>query len=153
MLIVDNSFLSKGRSNFTQNAFLRFMELNSSLTNKSFKEPSGFLIEPIKSFKRIIFWFDVSLIKLRKSPVLVSPKEDVGASKIIGYVSSLTSLASSEIASKIEKQPVTGRLIYKGGDLNPEEQQFLNTYVQALGGGELDKSKDKGYGQKMVYNN
>ena len=72
---------------------------------------------------------------------------------IQGIQSNVSAERRQEIASKIEKQPVTGRLIYKGGDLNPEEQQFLNTYVQALGGGELDKSKDKGYGQKMVYNN
>ena len=58
-----------------------------------------------------------------------------------------------EIASKVDKQFLTGNLVYKGEDLNPEEKAFLNNYVKAKGGGELDKDKDKGYGQKMVYNN
>ena len=105
------------------------------------------------SVKRIL---DTSTVPLVSRPL---PSMTVDTSKLAqlpniqGIQSNVSAERRQEIASKIEKQPVTGRLIYKGGDLNPEEQQFLNTYVQALGGGELDKSKDKGYGQKMVYNN
>ena len=105
------------------------------------------------SVKRIL---DTSTVPLASRPL---PSMTVDTSKLAqlpniqGIQSNVSAERRQEIASKIEKQPVTGRLIYKGGDLNPEEQQFLNTYVQALGGGELDKSKDKGYGQKMVYNN
>lgn len=58
-----------------------------------------------------------------------------------------------EIASKVDKQFLTGNLIYKGEDLNPEEKVYLNDYVKSKGGGELNKDKDKGFGQKMVYNN
>jgi hypothetical protein len=105
------------------------------------------------SVKRIL---DTSTVPLASRPL---PSMTVDTSKLAqlpniqGIQSNVSAERRQEIASKIEKQPVTGRLIYKGGDLNPEEQQFLNTYVQALGGGELGKSKDKGYGQKMVYNN
>jgi len=104
--------------------------------------------------KRIL---DSNPIPLAKSRPLTASTIDTSKlaqlPNIQGIQSNVSAERRQEIASKIEKQPVTGRLIYKGGDLNPEEQQFLNTYVQALGGGELDKSKDKGYGQKMVYNN
>jgi peptidoglycan hydrolase-like protein with peptidoglycan-binding domain len=99
---------------------------------------------------------DTKTIPLASRPL---PSMTVDASKLaqLPNIKSIQSNVSTErrqeIASKIEKQSGTGKLIYKGGDLNPEEQQFLNTYIQALGGGELSKSKDKGYGQKMVYNN
>ena len=104
--------------------------------------------------KRIL---DTNPIPLAKSKPLTTSTID--ASKLAklpsiqGPQSNVSPERRQEIASKIEKQAGTCKLIYKGGDLNPEEQQFLNTYVQSLGGGELDKSKDKGYGQKMVYNN
>ena len=105
------------------------------------------------SVKRIL---DTSTVPLASRPL---PSMTVDTSKLAklpsiqGPQSNVSPERRQEIASKIEKQRGTGKLIYKGGDLNPEEQQFLNTYVQSLGGGELDKSKDKGYGQKMVYNN
>ena len=82
----------------------------------------------------------VDASKLSQLPTIQAPQSNVSTER------------KQEIASKIEKQAGTGRLMYKGGDLNPEEQQFLNTYIQSLGGGELSKSKDKEYGQKMVYN-
>lgn len=99
---------------------------------------------------------DTNTVPLASRPL---PSMTVDASKlsqlpnIQGIQSNVSAERRQEIASKIEKQPVTGDLIYKGGDLNPEEQQFLNTYIQALGGGDLSKSKDKEYGQKMAYNN
>jgi hypothetical protein len=83
----------------------------------------------------------VDTSKLSKLPTIQGPQSNVSAER------------RQEIASNIEKQAGTGRLMYKGGDLNPEEQQFLNTYVQSLGGGEMAKSKDKEYGQKIVYKN
>ena len=99
---------------------------------------------------------DTNIVPLASRP-LTAPTID--ASKLAqlpniqGIQSNVSAERRQEIAGRIEKQAITGKLIYKGNDLNPEEQQFLNTYVQSLGGGELDKSKDKGYGQKMVYNN
>jgi hypothetical protein len=99
---------------------------------------------------------DTNVVPLASRP-LTAPTID--ASKLAqlpniqGIQSNVSTERRQEIASKIENQAVTGKLIYKGGDLNPEEQQFLNAYIQALGGGDLSKSKDKGYGQKMVYNN
>jgi hypothetical protein len=76
-----------------------------------------------------------------KSPTLQVPQPNVSDQR------------KQEIVSKIEKQAGTGKLMYKGDDLNRDEQQFLNAYVQASGGGEMDKSKDKSYGQKIVYKN
>lgn len=83
--------------------------------------------------------FDTS--KLSKIPTIQMPQSNVSAER------------RQEIASKVDKQRLTGNLIYKGEDLNPEEKAFLNDYIKAKGGGELDKDKDKGYGQKMVYSN
>jgi hypothetical protein len=79
--------------------------------------------------------------KLAQTPTIQGPQSNVSAER------------RQEIASNVEKQAGTGRIMYKGGDLNPEEQQFLNTYVQSLGGGDMAKSKDKEYGQKIVYKN
>ena len=83
----------------------------------------------------------VDASKLSQTPTIQMPQSNVSDQR------------KQEIASKIEKQAGTGKLMYKGEDLNPDEQQFLNTYISSLGGGDLSKSKDKGYGQKMVYNN
>jgi hypothetical protein len=76
-----------------------------------------------------------------KAPTLQAPQSNVSDQR------------KQEIVSKIEKQAGTGKLMYKGDDLNRDEQQFLNAYIQASGGGEMDKSKDKSYGQKIVYKN
>ena len=100
---------------------------------------------------------DTNPIPLAASKPLTPASVDISKlaqlPNIQGIQSNVSTERRQEIASKIEKQPGTGDLNYKGGDLNPEEQKFLNTYIQALGGGELSKSKDKGYGQKIVYNN
>jgi hypothetical protein len=99
---------------------------------------------------------DTNIVTAERKP-LTMPTVD--ASKlsqlptIQGQNPNVSDQRKQEIASKIEKQPLTGKLVYKGEDLNPDEQQFLNTYVSSLGGGDLSKSKDKEYGQKMVYNN
>lgn len=74
-----------------------------------------------------------------KTPTIQMPQSNVSDQR------------KQEIISKIETQSGTGRLIYKGQDLNSDEKQFVNNYVKSQGGGELDKDKDKGYGQKMVY--
>jgi len=100
---------------------------------------------------------DTNPIPLAASRPLPSTSVDVSKLAQLPNIQSIQSNVSAErrqeIAGRIEKQAITGKLIYKGGDLNPEEQQFLDAYIQALGGGDLSKSKDKGYGQKMVYNN
>lgn len=74
-----------------------------------------------------------------KTPTIQMPQSNVSDQR------------KQEIISKIETQAGTGRLMYKGQDLNSDEKQFVNNYVKSQGGGELDKDKDKGYGQKMVY--
>jgi len=99
---------------------------------------------------------DTNIVPLASRPL---PSASVDVSKLAqlpniqGIQSNVSTERRQEIAGRIEKQAITGKLIYKGGDLNPEEQQFLDAYIQSLGGGDLSKSKDKEYGQKMVYNN
>ena len=108
------------------------------------------------STKRIL---DTNPIPLAKSKSISTPTLNVNTSKLFQTPtiqmpqSNVSNQRKQEIASKVDKQFATGNLIYKGEDLNPDEKQFLNDYIKSKGGGELDKDKNKGYGQKMVYNN
>jgi len=98
---------------------------------------------------------NANIVPLERKP-LTPASVDTSKLSQLPNIQSIQSTVSperrQEIASKIEKQPLTGKLMYKGEDLKPDEQQFLDTYIKSLGGGDLTKSKDKEYGQKMVYN-
>lgn len=110
-------------------------------------------MEQKPELKRVL---DTKTIPLATSKPLTPASVDTSKLSQLPNIQSIQSTVSperrQEIASKIEKQVGTGNLIYKGGDLKPDEQQFLDTYIKSLGGGDLTKSKDKEYGQKMVYN-